>query len=105
MVTLCHVFGVHRSSYNYWEKSPEKPDCRRAVLRSQVLEQHNISHGSAGARSIAIMATLRGFRMGRWLAGRLMKELGLVSCHSLPTDINVVVMNTSLFRIALSDSS
>ena len=81
VVTLCHVFGVHRSSYKYWEKSPEKPDGRRAVLRSQVLELHNISHGSAGARSIAIMTTLRGFRMGRWLAGRLMKELGLVSCQ------------------------
>lgn len=81
MVTLCHVFGVHRSSYRYREKRPEKPDGRRAVLRSQVLELHNISHGSAGARSIAIMATLRGFRMGRWLAGRLMKERGLVSCQ------------------------
>ena len=81
MVTLCHVFGVHRSSYKYWEKSAEKPDGWRAVLRSQVRELHNISHGSAGARSIAIMATLRGFRMGRWLAGRLMKELGLVSCQ------------------------
>ncbi|EGQ6468728.1 IS3 family transposase [Salmonella enterica] len=81
VVTLCHVFGVHRSNYKYWEKSPEKPDGRRAVLRNQVLELHNISHGSAGARSIAIMATMRGFRMGRWLAGRLMKELGLVSCQ------------------------
>ncbi|ENS3781169.1 IS3 family transposase [Salmonella enterica] len=81
VVTLCHVFGVHRSNYKYWEKSPEKPDGRRAVLRSQVLELYNISHGSAGARSIAIMATMRGFRMGRWLAGRLMKELGLVSCQ------------------------
>ncbi len=81
VVTLCHVFGVHRSCYKYWGKSPEKPDGRRAVLRSQVLELHNISHGSAGARSIAIMATLKGFRMGRWLAGRLMKEPGLVSCQ------------------------
>ncbi|ROK18783.1 transposase [Escherichia coli] len=36
---------------------PEKPDGRRAVLRSQVLELHGISHGSAGARSIATMAT------------------------------------------------
>ncbi|HDG1665699.1 TPA: IS3 family transposase [Kluyvera ascorbata] len=81
VVTLCHVFGVHRSSYKYWEKSAEKPDGWRAVLRSQVRELHNISHDSAGARSIAIMATLRGFRMGRWLAGRLMKELGLVSCQ------------------------
>ncbi len=26
------------------------------------------------------MATQRGYQMGRWLADRLMKELGLVSC-------------------------
>ncbi|EGI92412.1 putative transposase, partial [Shigella boydii 3594-74] len=57
MATLCHVFGVHRSSYRYWKNRPEKPDGRRAVLRSQVLELHGISHGSAGARSIATMAT------------------------------------------------
>ncbi|QST47790.1 IS3 family transposase [Escherichia albertii] len=81
VVTLCHVFGVHRSSYRYWKKRPEKPDGRRAVLRSQVLELHGISHGSAGARSIATMATRRGYQMGRWLAGRLMKDLGLVSCQ------------------------
>ena len=81
VVTLCHVFGVHRSSYRYWKNRPEKPDGRRAVLRSQVLELHGISHGSAGARSIATMATQRGYQMGRWLAGRLMKELGLVSCQ------------------------
>ena len=81
MATLCHVFGVHRSSYKYWKNRPEKPDGRRAVLRSQVLELHGISHGSAGARSIATMATQRGYQMGRWLAGRLMKELGLVSCQ------------------------
>ncbi|EGJ01631.1 putative transposase [Shigella boydii 3594-74] len=81
MVTLCQVFGVHRSSYRYWKNRPEKPDGRRAVLRSQVLELHGISHGSAGARSIATMATRRGYQMGRWLAGRHMKELGLVSCQ------------------------
>jgi len=71
VVTLCHVFGVHRSSYKYWKNRPETPDGRRAVLRSQVLELHGISHGSAGARSIATMATQRGYQMGRWLAGRL----------------------------------
>lgn len=27
------------------------------------------------------MATLRGYQIGRWLAGRLMKVLGLVSCQ------------------------
>lgn len=81
MVTLCHVFGVHRSSYKYWKNRSGKPDGRRAVLRSQVLELHSISHGSAGARSIATLATQRGYHMGHWLAGRLMKELGQVSCQ------------------------
>ncbi|EFG1054098.1 transposase, partial [Escherichia coli] len=81
VATLCHVFGTHRSSYRYWKNRPEKPDGRRTVLRIQVLELHGISHGSAGARSIATMATRRGYQMGRWLAGRLMKELGLVSCQ------------------------
>ncbi|ABB64968.1 IS629 ORF1 [Shigella boydii Sb227] len=41
MVTLCQVFGVHRSSYRYWKNRPEKPDGRRAVLRSQVLSYMN----------------------------------------------------------------
>nr|VUD23355.1 Uncharacterised protein [Salmonella sp. NCTC 7297] len=31
VVTHCHVFGVHRSSYKYWEKSPEKPDGKWAA--------------------------------------------------------------------------
>ncbi len=101
MVTLCQVFGVHRSSYKYWVKSPEKPDGKRAVLRSQVLELHNISHGSAGARSIAIMATLRGFRMGRWLAG----NWDWLVVSNPPTGINVVAMNTLLSQTTLSDSS
>ncbi|CAM8049394.1 hypothetical protein MOMOMM089B2_17135 [Morganella morganii] len=70
-----------RSSYRYRENRPDKPDGRRAVLRSQVQELHGLSHGSAGARSIASIATHRGFRIGRWLAGCLMKELGLVSCQ------------------------
>lgn len=63
--TLCHVFGGHRSSYKYWKNRTEKPGGRRAVVRSQVLEIHNISHSSTGARSIATKATLRGFRMER----------------------------------------
>ncbi|MBV4413672.1 IS3 family transposase [Enterobacteriaceae bacterium YMB-R22] len=78
---LCHAFGVHRSSYKYWKSRPDEPDIRRTALRSQVQELHSISHGSAGARSIATMATLKGFRMGRWLAGKLLKEPGLVSCQ------------------------
>ena len=67
----------HRSNYRYRENRPDKPDGRRAVLRSQVQELHGLSYGSAGVRSIAVMATRRGFRMGRWL----MKEMGQVRCQ------------------------
>lgn len=28
--------GVHRSRYEYWKNRPQKPDGRRAVIRSQV---------------------------------------------------------------------
>ncbi|EOF5351590.1 hypothetical protein ACK1MN_003689 [Salmonella enterica] len=49
------------------------------------------------------MATRRGYQMGCWLAGRLMKELGLVS--SRLTGINVVVMNMLLSLTTLNGSS
>jgi len=78
---LCHVFGVHRSSFKYWRCRPAEPDAERVQLRSLVRELHSASHGSAGTRSIAAMATLSGRRMGRWLVRRLMKEAGLVSCQ------------------------
>ena len=81
MVALCHMFGVHRSSYKYWNNRPVESDIRRVQLRSLVQELHNVSHGSAGARSIATMATLKGHKMGRWLARKLMAELRLVSCQ------------------------
>lgn len=43
--------------------------------------------------------------MGRWLAGRLMKELRLVSCQQRLTGINVVVMNMLLSLTTLNGSS
>ncbi len=51
------------------------------------------------------MATQRGYQMGRWLAGRLMKELGWSVASSRLTGISVAVMSTLLSRIILSDSS
>lgn len=81
MSVLCRVFRVHRSSYRYQQKRPAEPDAEQISLRSQVLEYHNASHGSAGARSIASMTADDGIKIGRWLAAKLMTELGLVSCQ------------------------
>ena len=42
---------------------------------------HTESNGSAGARSIANVVTTRGTPLSRYRAGRLMKQLELVSCQ------------------------
>ncbi len=81
VVTHLPDVRAHRSSYRYWKNRPEKSKGRRAVLRRQELELHGISYAPAGTRSIATMATRRGYQTGRWLVGRLMKELGLVNCQ------------------------
>lgn len=76
-----NVFGVHHSSYKYWKNRPDEQDIKRIALRSQVQGLHNLTHSAAGVRSITTMATHKGFQVGRWLAGKLMTELALVSCH------------------------
>ncbi|QXD01208.1 Mobile element protein (plasmid) [Klebsiella sp. PL-2018] len=79
---MCRLFGVHRSSYRYIRKNGRDSDAERAVKRSLVSEVWNASGGSAGARSIATMVSGRGVRLGRWLAGKLMKELDIASCQA-----------------------
>jgi putative transposase len=49
------------------------------MKQSLVKEAWNTSKGSAGARSISTMVTVQGVKLGRWLAGKLMKELNIRS--------------------------
>ncbi|WP_099137526.1 IS3 family transposase [Xenorhabdus budapestensis] len=76
---LCQLFGVYRSSYQAWQNRRKPPDPERVKLKSLVREAFNESHGSAGARTMATIVTTKGRPLGRWLAGKLMAELGLVS--------------------------
>lgn len=73
------MFGVHRSSYKYWRNRPtgDKPETIR--LKELVRVAHQVSNGSAGARTIATMVTCQGVELSRYRASRLMKRLGLVS--------------------------
>lgn len=77
--TLCQVFNIHRSSYYYWCHSREKvnPDVfkTRAVIKAIFTQ----SRGSAGARTIATIASKEGLSLSRYRAGRIMKQLNLVS--------------------------
>ena len=81
--TICGAFGTHRSSYKYWVKRPKGIAPKRlkelALIRSIFAE----SNGSAGARTIATIATDRGVALSRYRAGRLMKQLHLRSSQRL----------------------
>ena len=57
-------------------------DGEQAIKRSLAKEAWNLSGGSAGARTIAtIVTTQYGVNMSRYLAGKLMKEIGITNCQ------------------------
>ena len=76
---LCRVFGVHRSSVYDACKRRRHVDHRRIALRQLATEFHQQSRGSAGARTLSAALRVQGVAVGRFLAGRLMKEARLFS--------------------------
>jgi putative transposase len=72
---------VHRSSFNYWSKREDKIDPKKVEEIAMVKSIFNESNGSAGARTIATIATTRGTDLSRYRAGRLMKQCDLQSCQ------------------------
>ena len=76
---MCEVFSVHRSSFKYWLNRPKtiKPQKLKELALVKVI--HNESNQSAGARTIAKIATTRGVPLSRYRASGLMKALDLHS--------------------------
>jgi putative transposase len=81
LTDLCQTFAVHRNSYHYWaiRNSIIKPE--RLKQLAEVKRIHNLINSSAGARTVATMATTEGFPMSCYVASKRMKELALVSCQ------------------------
>ncbi|MCL1131817.1 IS3 family transposase, partial [Shewanella sairae] len=77
MSTLCLAFSVHRSSYFYWLSSSKNINADTLALEIEVKAIHAESNGSAGARTIASIATEREFPLSRYRAAKLMKKLEL----------------------------
>lgn len=73
------MFEVYRSTFNYWRQRSNTINPEHVQLRAKVREAFGLSGGSAGARSISAMLNNDGIVLSRYRAGRLMKELGLVS--------------------------
>lgn len=80
---MCDVFDVHRSSYKYWLKRDKSPSLEYQILLKKVENAHELSGGSAGARTISEIITQdeSDITLSRYRAGNLMKKLNLVSCQ------------------------
>ncbi|TMM40937.1 IS3 family transposase [Colwellia ponticola] len=75
------MFTIHRSSYKYWAKQGRRIKPEKVKALAMVKTIHAESNSSAGARTISIIAATRGLAISRYVATRLMKEEGLVSCQ------------------------
>jgi len=76
---LCRVFEVNRSSYRFWcnHSSAKAPD--RIKLVAELKRWFGLSQGSAGQRTLVSLLATSGFKVSRWLVGKLMVEHGLIS--------------------------
>lgn len=72
---------MHRSSFNYWNSRGKTINPAKVKQLAEVKRIHSLSNGSAGARTIAIISTSEALPMSRYVAGKRMKELEIVSCQ------------------------
>ena len=75
---LC-VFDMSRSSYGYHRQKLTRVDAERDRLKEKVISMHSESRGAAGARTISGQLKQVGEPVGRFKAGKLLREAGLVS--------------------------
>lgn len=72
---------MHRSVFYYHRRRDARPDTVREGLRHMAVELHKSGRGSAGARTLSALFRNAGVAVGRYKAGRLMREAGLKSCQ------------------------
>ena len=77
VAALCRLLKMPRSGY--YAGIQQRVDVKRVHLRSRVRALHAQSRGAAGSRMLSLLLRQEDSRVGRWLAGRLMKECGLTS--------------------------
>ncbi|MEW4367827.1 hypothetical protein [Aliikangiella maris] len=81
MKHLCQLFEINRSSYRYWRNKPKTKNTQLVKEKAMIKAIHVESNGSAGARTIAKIAT------GAWVCqvvscldtNRLLKHFNIVS--------------------------
>ena len=97
---LCEAFEVPRNSYQYWRDQGKRIRPEQVELNALVKSAHQLSNGSAGARTIASLVTNQGVSLSRYRAGRLMKKLDLHSTqqrkhrYKKATQLHLAIDNT-----------
>lgn len=76
---VCAAFGVHYSTYKYQRRLKRRIKPEQLALSAMIKRCHRLSNGSAGARTLATMASLQGIPLSRYRASKLMKQLNLNS--------------------------
>lgn len=76
---ICTLFDINRSSYYCRLKHKDRVDLERERLKQQVIDIHATSRSAAGARTISGQLKQQGEQVGRYKAGRLMKEAHIQS--------------------------
>jgi len=79
VTTLCQALGIHRSSFRYWSERSKRVRPERLQELEMVKTIFKESNGSAGARTVATIASSRNTPLSRYRAGRLMKQCQLRS--------------------------
>jgi putative transposase len=72
---------MYCSTFKAWKAKPKRINPKKVKELAAVRRIHTERNGSAGARTIAQIATDRQAPLSRYRATRLMKQLGLVSCQ------------------------
>ena len=81
IATVCSVFNVHRSSFRYWHGRDKQTSAEQIKAEVMVKSIFTESGNSAGARTVATIATTREVPLSRYRAGKIMKKFDLMSCQ------------------------
>ena len=76
----CTLLDLPRSSY-YYQSTDAHPDTE-IIMR--LIDEHYLEYPHEGARKISRMLTQKGYDIGRYRTGSIMKEMGLAPIYPKP---------------------
>lgn len=74
---MCWMYP--RSSYYEHQQRRNRVNAERERLKRRIVSLHEVSRGAAGARTLSASLRAEGESVGRFKAGRLMREAGISS--------------------------